>query len=78
MVRRVLKIIREEYATLLGQTGESVGKDSLHRMLTAAEAGIYKAKYALHGVLIMHSVNIDQDFISRIKLLEFILFTGTN
>lgn len=39
MVRRILKIIREEYATLLGQTGETAGKESLHRMLTAAKAG---------------------------------------
>lgn len=35
MVRRVLKIIREEYARLRGQSEESAGKESLHRMLTA-------------------------------------------
>lgn len=55
MVRRVLKIIREEYATLLGQSGESVGKDSLHRMLTAAEAGLSLIKFLLqvgHSCLI--------------------------
>lgn len=47
MVRRVLKIIREEYATLLGQTGETVMKDSLHRMLTTAEGGRFITECSL-------------------------------
>nr|XP_039253962.1 LOW QUALITY PROTEIN: translation initiation factor eIF-2B subunit beta-like [Styela clava] len=39
MVRRVLKIIREEYARLRGLSEESVGKESLHRMLTTSASG---------------------------------------
>uniref|UniRef100_F7AM21 Translation initiation factor eIF2B subunit beta n=1 Tax=Ciona intestinalis TaxID=7719 RepID=F7AM21_CIOIN len=35
MVRRVLKIIREEYVRLLGESEESANKESLHKMLTA-------------------------------------------
>lgn len=66
MVRRVLKIIREEYATLLGQTGETVGKDSLHRMLTAAEAGDdYSLSFSELKSTVMESI---KEYIDEIEV----------
>ncbi|XP_076812522.1 translation initiation factor eIF2B subunit beta-like [Clavelina lepadiformis] len=37
MVRRVLKIVREEYVRLLGKSEEFANTESLHKMLTSAE-----------------------------------------
>ena len=39
MVRRLLKIIREECARLQGLSEESAGKESLHHMLTSERSG---------------------------------------
>jgi len=40
MVRRVLKIVREEYVRLLGESEESANKESLHNMITSDETSM--------------------------------------
>uniref|UniRef100_H2Z4M9 Translation initiation factor eIF2B subunit beta n=1 Tax=Ciona savignyi TaxID=51511 RepID=H2Z4M9_CIOSA len=47
IVRRVLKIIREEYVRLLGESEESANKESLHQMFTP---GDYEMEASIHNI----------------------------
>lgn len=58
MVRRVLKIIREEYVRLLGKSEESANKDSLHKMLVSDSDKIdYKKSLKELQSVVMEAVN---------------------
>ena len=58
MIRRVLKIIREEYVRLLGVSEELADKESLHKMVTASEsAHDYKAPLKELQATVMEAIN---------------------